>query len=52
MEFLLILKKENFNWGFVKTHGSNKKVISNVKNFKFTSFNLALKKVLNWYNSK
>ena len=47
------IKKRKFQLGdVVKTHVSNKKVIANVKNFKFTSFNLALKKVLNWYNSK
>ena len=47
------IKKRKFQLGdVVKTHGSNKKVFLNIKKFKITSFELALKKVIKWHNSK
>ena len=40
-----ILKKIEVN----KTHGNNKKIIKLIKNYKFTSFNTALKNIIEWY---
>ena len=40
-----ILKKIEVN----KTHGNNKKIIKLIKNYKFTSFNTALKNTIEWY---